>query len=302
MSINAVTGAFGFTGRHITLCLLSKDKRIITLTNHPNPNDELFGKIEVAPLDFGDEARLQSSLKGISVLYNTYWIRFPRGPLTFETAVRNTIVLLNAAKHAGIQKIVHISISNPSLESNLPYFRGKALVEQAIVESGISYAILRPTVIFGEKGLLINNIAWLVRRFPFFAIPGSGSYRLQPVYVGDVAKMAVELAEVEENIVRDVAGTEVYAFAELVRLVRDMVGSRCLLVSTPPKLTYLLSKLIGSTLGDALITWDEVKGLMDELLVSNQSPLGTTALSEWIASNAEWLGKRYMGEIQTHYR
>ena len=87
---------------------------------------------------------------------------------------------------------MHISITNPSLDSPLPYFRGKAILEKEIRASGISHAIVRPTVLFGKEDILINNITYLLRRLPVFAIPGSGDYRLQPIYVEDLAEIAVE--------------------------------------------------------------------------------------------------------------
>ena len=137
-------------------------------------------------MDFSDRAGLVRSLRGASVLYNTYWVRFNHGRSTFDQAVDNSRVLIQAAKEAGVRKIVHVSIANPSLDSHLPYYSGKARVEKAIVDSGVPYAILRPTVVFGVGDILINNIAWFARRFPVFAIPGTGRYLLQPIFVEDL--------------------------------------------------------------------------------------------------------------------
>jgi uncharacterized protein YbjT (DUF2867 family) len=93
-------------------------------------------------------------------------VRFPHGTSTFETAVQNTRTLIQAAKDAGIQRIIHVSIANPSLDSPLEYYSGKAKLERAVMDAGLSYAILRPTVIFGTEDILINNIAWFIRHFP----------------------------------------------------------------------------------------------------------------------------------------
>jgi uncharacterized protein YbjT (DUF2867 family) len=187
----AVTGAFSYSGKYITKRLLACGEEVITLTGHPNRPDPFNGKVKTYPLDF-DEPSMTRSLQGVDVLVNTYWVRFDKGENTQPRAVENTRKLVNAATAAGVKRMIHISITNPSAESHLPYFWGKAVNEKAVMESGISYAILRPTVLVGDEDILINNIAFLLRRFPFFALPGEGAYKLQPVYVDDLAQLAVE--------------------------------------------------------------------------------------------------------------
>ena len=163
--LNVVTGAFSYTGNYITRRLLSMGKRVRTLTGRPN-RENLFGyQVSASPFNFDNPSQLMKSLQGATTLYNTYWVRFPHGQVTFDKAVENTKTLIKAAEAAGVRRIIHISITNPSEESPLPYFRGKALVEKAITNSKLSYAVVRPTVIFGTEGILINNIAWLLRRF-----------------------------------------------------------------------------------------------------------------------------------------
>ncbi len=195
----AVTGAFSYSGKYITRRLLERGEEVVTLTGHPNRPDPFAGNVKVYPLDFENETELVASLQGVHTFYNTYWVRFDRGQNTQPRAVENTRKLVQAAVQAGVQRIVHISITNPSAESHLPYFWGKAANERAVMESGLSYAILRPTVLFGAEDILINNIAWLLRRFPFFAIPGNGSYRLQPVFVDDLAKLALDVGYAQDN-------------------------------------------------------------------------------------------------------
>ena len=145
------------------------------MTRTPTSHSPFGDRVEALPLDFGDfNDRLVESLRGADALYNTYWIRFAtRQRSRHEVAVQNSRILIGAAVEAGVRRIVHISITNPSEDSPLPYFRGKALVEKAIHESGLSYAILRPTVLFSPEDVLINNIAWFLRRF-FRRSPSQG--------------------------------------------------------------------------------------------------------------------------------
>ena len=199
---DVVTGAFGYTGKYITRRLLAAGREVRTLTGHPHRPDPFGGRVQIAPLDFRNLVGLVESLRGASVLYNSYWVRFSHGRVTFDDAVANSKILIQAAREAGIRKIVHISIANPSLDSHLPYYAGKAKVEKAIFDSGLPYAILRPIVIFGKADILINNIAWFVRHFPVFAIPGSGEYEIQPIFVEDMADLAVDAARAEWRMLR----------------------------------------------------------------------------------------------------
>jgi len=300
--LHIVTGAFGYSGRYIAQRLLAQGRRVRTLTHHLDRPDPFDGRIEVVPYHFERPDLLTDALRGAAVLYNTYWIRFERGDTTFATAVANTNALVNAAREAGVRRFIHISITNPSEHSPLPYFRGKALVERALRESGLSHAILRPTVLFGKEDILINNIAWLLRHLPVFGIFGSGSYELQPVFVGDLADLAVTLAGDSTNVVLDAAGPERYSFEQMVQLVRRTVGSRSRLVHVPPSLGLAFGALVGRAIRDVLITRDEIAGLMAGLLVSGQAPTCSTRFSDWVAQHASELGVRYTSELRRHYQ
>jgi len=300
--LNAVTGAFSYTGKYITQRLLSMGKRVITLTGHPNRPNPFGGAVSVAPFHFDNPSELIERLRGATTLYNTYWVRFPYGEDSFDKAVRNTKTLIEAAKAAGIRRIVHISVTNASEDSPLPYFRGKGLVENAIVHSGLSYAIIRPTLVFGVEDILINNIAWILRRFPVFAVPGTGDYRVQPVFVEDVAEIAVRAAHQEESIIVDAAGPEIYTFDELVRLIAGRIHSRARVIHLRPRLALFLAKAIGRLVRDVVLTREEVDGLMANLLVSESPATGQALLSDWLARNADHVGVRYASEVSRHFR
>jgi NADH dehydrogenase len=297
----AVTGAFSYSGKYITKRLLERGEEVITLTGHPNRPDPFNGKVTAHPLDF-DEAGMTESLRGVDVLVNTYWVRFDKGNNTQPRAVENTRKLVNAAKAAGVKRIVHVSIANPSAESHLPYYWGKAANEKAVVNSGLSYAILRPTVLVGGgEDVLINNIAFLLRRFPFFLIPGDGSYGIQPVHVEDLADLAVEAVYSKENYVIDAVGPDSYTFKELVQLVGEKIGAKRPLISVPPRLALLAAQFLSLFFKDVILTPEEVDGLMANLLVSKEPPHGKTAFKDWLNSNRELVGARYASELERHY-
>jgi len=241
-------------------------------------------------------------MAGAAVLYNTYWVRFAHGHVNHQTAVRNTETLLRAAERAGIRRIVHVSITNPSLDSPLPYFRGKARVEDLIRSSSLSYAILRPAVIFGEEDILINNIAWLLRKSPLFAIPGSGEYGLQPIFVDDLTDLAVEAGHGTDNLVIDAVGPEAFSYVELVKLIRCTIGSRSRVIHLPPSWVQLASWMVGLMVNDVILTKDEVRGLTANLLISKQEPAGHTSLRKWIEEHAGQIGTSYASELDRHYQ
>lgn len=296
----AVTGAFSYSGKYITKRLLERGEEVITLTGHPNRPDPFGGKVKAYPLDF-DEAGMMRSLQGVEVLVNTYWVRFDKGENTQPRAVANTRKLVNAAKAAGVQRIVHISIANPSADSPLPYYWGKAANEKAVMESGLCYAILRPTVLVGREDILINNIAFLLRRFPFFFIPGDGSYGIQPVYVEDLADLAVEGVYSKDNYVIDAVGPDSYTFKELVQLIGEKIGARRPIISVPPRLALLAAQFLSLFVGDVILTPEEVDGLMANLLVSKDPALGRTAFKDWLEENKSTVGTKYASEIRRHY-
>jgi NADH dehydrogenase len=297
----AVTGAFSYSGKYITRQLLACGEEVITLTSHPNRPDPFGNQVKVYPLNFKDEEELATSLEGVHTFFNTYWVRFDRGENTQPRAVENTRKLIQAAVRAGVQRIVHISITNPSSDSDLPYFWGKAANEQAVVESGIPYAILRPTVLFGAEDILINNIAWLLRRFPFFAIPGDGSYRLQPVFVDDLAKLAVDVGYAQDNVIWDAVGPDILTFEEMVRLISRTLGLKRGLFHVPPRLALAAAQFLSLFVGDVLLTPEEVEGLMAGLLVSDEPPRCKTSLSDWLQENKESVGVHYASELERHY-
>jgi NADH dehydrogenase len=295
--IHAVTGAFGYSGRYIARHLLDAGHQVITLTNAPADPDPFGGQVRAFPFSFDRPDELAASLRGVSVLYNTYWVRFNHRSFTHQQAVANTKTLFTAARDAGVRRIVHVSITNPSDTSRLEYFRGKAELERALETSGLSYAILRPTVLFGKEDILINNIAWVLRRFPVFGVFGDGRYRLQPIYVDDLAALAVRCGKESEDVTIDAIGPETFTYRELVTTIGQIIGRVRPVVSVPPWLAYYAGLAMGKFLGDVVITRDEIRGLMDGLLYVDAPPPGTTALTSWAAESRDTLGVRYASEL-----
>jgi uncharacterized protein YbjT (DUF2867 family) len=295
--VHVVTGAFGYSGRYIARRLLDTGVRVRTLTNSPHRANPFGGRVQPFPYSFDDPQRLAQTLRGAAVLYNTYWIRFNHPKFKQADAVSNTLTLFEAARQAGVRRVVHVSITNPSEASPLEYFSSKARLERALIESGLSWAILRPAVLFGGEDVLINNIAWVLRHFPVFGVFGDGQYRLQPIYVDDLAKLAVEEAGGTQNRTIDAIGPETFTYRELVRQIGQTIGQPKPIVSVSPGLGYLFGKMVGKWVGDVVLTRPEIEGLMTSLLCTASPPAGETRLTDWVRAHAETLGTRYASEL-----
>lgn len=296
-TLHAVTGAFGYSGKYIAKRLLDRGHEVITLTNSPDRENPFSGRVKTYPFNFDNSEELTESLRGVSVLYNTYWVRFNHKLFKHADAVRNTERLFEAAKKANVERIVHISITNPSGDSPLEYFSGKAKLERALADSGISHAILRPTVLFGKEDILINNIAWALRRLPVFGVFGNGEYHLQPIYVNDIAALAVEMGAKRDNVTIDAIGPETFTYRELVKVIGETIGMKRPVISLPPAVGYFAGWILGKFVGDVMITHEEIKGLMANLLYVDSPPAGATRLTDWMREHADSLGRRYTSEL-----
>jgi NADH dehydrogenase len=298
--LDVVTGAFSYSGRAIARRLLEGGRQVRTLTGHASRSDN--ESIEVRPFDFDDLPRMVAHLRGATTLYNTYWVRFAAGRADHDRAVVNSRTLFHAAHRAGVQRIVHVSITHPTIDSPYPYFRGKALVERALAETGVPYAVLRPAILFGENGVLINNIAWLLRHLPVFAVGGRGDYRIRGIHVDDLARLCVDVAQGREDSVIDAVGPERPTFLELVESIRAVVHSNARIVHVPGPVVPILSRTLGLLLRDVLLTRDEYRAMADGLADTDGPPNGEIALSGWLIENAHSLGTRYLNELDLHFR
>ncbi len=298
---DVVTGAFSYSGAAIASELQAAGRRVRTLTGHPG-RAPAGTTIEARPLDFTDPAGLAESLGGARALFNTYWVRFARGPVSHEAAVAQSRVLFQAAAEAGVRRVVHVSITHPSADSPYPYFRGKAAVELALADLGLSHAVLRPSILFGGSGVLINNIAWLLRRMPLFAVGGTGEYRVRPIHVDDLARLAVRAAASAGNEVIDAVGPDRPTFVELVHHIRDSVGSRCRVICVPGALIPPAARVLGLALRDTLLTAEEYEAMAEGLADTDGPATGEISLMQWISDHKGTLGLSYANELARHFR
>ena len=307
MAKHAVTGAFGFTGRAIAEQLLAAGSQVVTLSRRPgHPDDPLAARIQVKPLDFSRPAGLTAALQGVDTLYNTYWMRFPRGTATFETAVADSTILLAAAREAGVRRVVQVSVVGADPEGATPYVRAKGVLEGVVRASGLEWAIVRPTLTYGPNDILINNLAWALRRLPVYGIPGRGRYPIQPVHVDDVARICLDAGQGPagqgpSGQVLDAAGPDTLEYRRLVALVRAAVGSHSVVLPMPASVVLAAARALGLLVGDVVLTRHELMELSSGLLTSREPARGRIRLEEWLREHGPELGRRWASELKRNY-
>lgn len=277
--------------------LLKAGHNIRTLTNSPDREHDFGDSVEVHAFNFDDIDKLTDSLRGAEVFYNTYWVRFNHSDFKHSIAVENTLKLFEAAKNAGVKRVVHTSILNPDENSPLEYYSGKGRLERALKESGLSYAILRPTVLFGPEDILLNNIAWTIRKFPFFPMFGNGKYKIQPIHVQDFANLMLKYGQTTDNIEIDATGPETFTYKELAKAVGEAIGVKTRCLGVPAFIGLIGAWITGKFVGDVVVTREEIKGLMDGLLYADSPAQGEIVLTEWAKENADTLGVKYHSEL-----
>ena len=301
-NLDLVTGAFSYSGAHIAKRLLQDGRHVRTLTFHPDRDHPLRERVQALAYRFDDPIALARTLEGVTTLYNTYWVRFDHGNATFAGAVANSRALFHAARRAGVSRIVHLSIANPSVDSPLPYYRGKALVEHALAEVGVPFSVVRPTWIFGgQPEILANNIAWILRHLPVFAIPGDGRYPVQPVHIDDLARICIEAASAGGDLIADAAGPQTLSFLDLVRAIQHATDSHAPILHLPSTAMAVAARALGLVLGDVALTAQEIKGLTAGLLVSHHPPLGRIVFTDWLDDHAASIGQTYANELRRHF-
>ncbi len=293
-----VTGAAGYSGAYVAARLLERSRVVRTLTRDLA---DVPAPIEAFPYRFDEPDRMIEAFAGVDTFYNTYWVRFGRGSFTHDDAVRNSRALVDAATAAGVRRIVHVSIMHPDVDSPYSYHRGKALVERAVMESGMEYAIVRPSVLFGGGDILLNNIAWLLRRLHVFAVPGDGRYEVRPTHVEDFADLMVALGGAEGSVIRNTGGPETFAFGDLVRRIGDAAGARALVVELPKAAVLPLLSVVNRITGDVTLHREELDALMDGLASCDGEPAGHRRLTDHLIEQGRALGASYASEVGRNF-
>ena len=232
-----VTGATGFVGRNVVKALRTRGKGVRCLVHtHSRENVVTDYRVEVAHGDILDPTSLREAMKGVDAVVHLVAIIREKGRQTFDLINRGgTESVVQAAREAGVRHFVHMSAIGVREDPGYPYLFSKWQGEQAVINSGLTYTILRPSIQFGDGDEFINTLAGVVKAFPVIPVVGSGKTRLQPVSVeevGALVSLVVDNPRFNGRII-EIGGPDHLTYDEIVDIIVKTLGVRRLKAHLP---------------------------------------------------------------------
>jgi uncharacterized protein YbjT (DUF2867 family) len=260
-----VTGATGFLGRRVVHELLERRHQVRCLVHTPG-RERIFHHrtVEVQYGNVRDPASLSNAFYDVeAVVHLVGIIRRRRGNSFEEVHREGTANVLAAAKEAGANHFLHVSVIGAANDPAYPYLYTKWLGEQEVTNSGIPYTIFRPSVLFGEGDEFLNALAGLVRLFPMVPVIGSGKNRYHPLAVDDLARcIAITLGRGDlKGQTLDLGGTKRMSYNEVVTVVASAMGKRRWRFHLPVWLMYAAAMVSQGFMPRPPITTDQLKML-----------------------------------------
>ncbi len=215
ISAITITGANGFVAKNLRKFLSKNHIKVIAIAR------KTFQKHHTETVAYSKtllEKGLQNKLRNCDALVHLIGIGKQSSKYNFEDNIELTKNMIKTCKKSGIKKIIYISGLGVTKNSTSDYFISKYKAEQEIINSGLNYTIFRPSYIVGKKDYLSKFILKQIKK-GIVIIPGSGKYRLQPIFVEDVAKIIVESIYEKKfsNKILDLVGPEIIKFEDFVR-------------------------------------------------------------------------------------
>ena len=258
-----VGGAGGFVGRAV-LPELDPDFRIRSVHRHPAPNEG--PRVEWVRADVSEVKDWTPLLAGVDVVLNLAWYRWG-SESKFQALHDGLRRLLDASQRSQVRRFLQVSVppAPASVEQGLPYLVYKRRLDAALERSGLSYRIVRPTMLFGPGDVLLSVMFRQMRRYGFFPMFGDGTYHVSPIAVSDLARVLRQESRGADLGVLDLGGPERFAYRELTDRMFELLGRRprywTMSASGARRLTRVLVAL-----GSSLLYPYEVEWLMSDLL------------------------------------
>ncbi len=264
----AVLGSSGFIGTHLTLFLLQMGYRLNLLHHRADPDYvSPRGQIESFQGSINDKDAMKRCFEGCSGVYHLVGIIAETRTSTFQrTVAEGTRALVDAAKEAGVKKIFYLSALGTSEDAETEYFRTKHEAERAVIESGLDYTIFRPSVVYGVRDKSLNMIASMVRHSPIIPVIGDGKYRMQPVYVEELAAIMAHASrlDVTDGKIYEVGGPEQLTYMEILDIIKRVLGRKRLTVHIPVSWVNAAAAVMEKIFKPAPVTRDQIRMLRKE--------------------------------------
>jgi uncharacterized protein YbjT (DUF2867 family) len=259
-----VGGGGGFVGRNL-LREISGRYWIRSVHRRSVPEEDRTA-IEWIRGDVAEISDWGSIVRDVDIVVNLAWYRWAR-PRAFESLYGGLHRLLSAATEAGVRRFVQVSVppAPAHLENSLPYLIFKRRFDQELLSSGVSHAILRPSMLFGHGDVLLTVMLRSIQRYPFFPMFGDGSYRLSPLAVTDFARILRGFIENDRQGVFELGGPETFRYRELTDLLFALARKRPRYWTMSARNGIRFARLLQAT-GSHLLYAYEVEWLVSDLL------------------------------------
>lgn len=236
-----VTGGTGFVGRHVCRALIARGflpRLLVRPASEEKIPQDIRERCRVTLGDVAVYEDVENAAQGVDAVVHLVGIirEFPAKGVTFERLhVEATRHVVRAARRWGIERVVHMSALGARPGGPTAYFDTKGRAEEIVKASGLAWTILRPSVIFGPGDAFVNELARAIRLAPFIPVPGDGSFRLQPVFAGDVARGFAEAVARPDLAGRafDVGGPKALSYDSLLDLVAASIERRARKIHLP---------------------------------------------------------------------
>jgi uncharacterized protein YbjT (DUF2867 family) len=276
--IITVFGATGFLGQRIVRRLYEHGCAVRIASRHPTQARALFGTNDprLRPID-GDIRSGQSvadAIAGARGVVNSVSLYVEHGKETFHAVhVEGAQRVAVEARRLGVEQLVHISGIGADAQSRSPYIRSRGQGELAVRTAYPGAILVRPAVMFGPDDAFLTVILKLLQRLPAYPIFGSGTTKLQPAHVDDVAEAVARIVQRAERdpITIECGGPQVYTYRDLVRSVAQEAGLKSRLIPVPFGAWYALAR-VAELLPSPAITRNQIALIQINTVTSPELP------------------------------
>lgn len=260
----AVTGGTGFVGRNLVNRLLDENHEI-TVMSHRKSGENLFDRrVRLVPGTVDSVTEMVPAFHGAQAVYHLVGIISKSRKNTFEkTVTQGTQNVIAACLGAKVKKIIYLSAMGTSESAETAYHKTKFQAEQAIQNSGLDWTIFRASIIYGKNDGFLRMMSKIIRFVPFVPIFGDGKYKIQPLYIKDLAEAMGKtlLTPAASGQIIDVGGPEQLEYVDVMNQLKKALGKRRLNFHIPFGVIKPIAGVLQIILKPAPLTVDMLKML-----------------------------------------
>lgn len=267
-----VTGGTGFVGSHLVRRMRQQNLPVRVLVRNPEKAADLKALgAELAPGDISDTASLEKAAAGVERIVHLVGIIQESPRATFaKIHVEGTRNLLQAAKVADVRHFLYQSALGTRPGAKSEYHKTKWQAEELVRERGIPFTILRPSLIYGSGDQFTLRLAHMIARSPVLPVIGSGTSKIQPIYIDDVVNCIIKAVTGDSflNEIYEIGGPEQLTYEEVTKAIAHAMGIHRPVVKMPLLFMKPMAQLLETVLPAPPITTDQLIMLQEDNVCS----------------------------------